>query len=280
MKTHKGKTMNIKHIFILCLIYTNAPASNAQIKDQDIDGVPDTLDQCPNTPFLNEVDKRGCTTTILTLPSETETDSLTLTVGLGDNTNDDLEERSKFRTGKLKLSYYHDDWSYSINTGYYGHLKDEGALDTHIKVKKRFSLSARLKVSTGFGLKLPTFKFKGNKTDYSLYTSMHYYKTSRLSYFAGAHYTFIQDKEIDEALQNSYGLYLGTGYFFTPQLYANFTFSDTKIKFVREHDIKFLSVSLYYKITEDVFTTLSYGREVDDGDLHDDLNLQMGYKLW
>ena len=29
-------------------------------KDSDLDGVPDELDKCPNTPFLTLVDKNGC----------------------------------------------------------------------------------------------------------------------------------------------------------------------------------------------------------------------------
>jgi len=35
------------------------------VKDSDLDGVPDNLDKCPNTPFLETVNKYGCSTTQL-----------------------------------------------------------------------------------------------------------------------------------------------------------------------------------------------------------------------
>ena len=58
--------MMTKILLLSLLLFT---LSNAQsIKDQDMDGVPDDRDQCLNTPFLNEVNDKGCSTNTLLFP--------------------------------------------------------------------------------------------------------------------------------------------------------------------------------------------------------------------
>jgi len=259
------------------LAYTLSYA--APINDQDFDGVPDSIDQCPKTPFLNTVNAQGCTEVVLLLPEETEKDSLTLTIGYGYSTNEDLIGRESQRTSKIQLSYYYDDWSYSVRTGYYTHNKGNGFIDTSFKIKKRFKLSKNLKVGLGIGVKLPTYDFIGNKTDYTFYSSLSYYPTSSLSVFTGYRYTFINDEKIITPLQDTHSTYLGVGYFFRHDFYANISYAYSQSKFTNEHSIKILGSTLYYKINTQWFTTLSYSREFDD-DLHDALNLKIGYKFW
>ena len=250
------------------------------IKDQDFDGVPNSIDQCPNTPFLNEVNAQGCTTKILTLPNETEKDSLTLTLGYGFSTNEDLIGRETQETGKIQLGYYHNNWSYSLRTGYYTHNEDSGLLDTTFKIKKRIILTSSLKLGLGLGIKLPTYDFTGNQTDYTLYSSLNYYPTSSLSLFTGLSHTFVKDEKIITPLQDTNNFYIGAGYFFTDDFYANLSYGYSQSKFTTEHAAKSISSTLYYKINKKWFSTLSYSREIDDEDLHDTLSFKMGYKIW
>lgn len=272
------------------------------IEDTDFDGVPDKLDQCPNTPFLCEVDKHGCTTTVLILPFETEKESLIATLGYGFSTNEDLIDREVQHNTKLKISYYNNGWGYTLQTGYYTHSQHDGAIDTIVRVRKRIKLNSEFTVSLGTGVRLPTYDFEGNKADGLLYASLHYYPTESLSFFAGYSYTYIGDNEVEtlvsetpsgdkdkdgneipepyEGLQNTHKFYIGTGYFFTENFYLNILYSDETSKFVSEHNIRAIAASLYYKINNKWFTTLYYKREVLDEDLHDNLLFSVGYHIW
>ena len=42
------------------LAFLGLSALVAFAKDTDLDGVPDNIDICPNTPFLKIVNKQGC----------------------------------------------------------------------------------------------------------------------------------------------------------------------------------------------------------------------------
>ena len=289
-----------------CLLASSGFAES--ISDKDLDGVPDIIDQCPGTPFLSEVDSKGCITNILTLPFETEKESLTVTLGYGFSTNNDLKNREIQHNSRIKINYYQNSWAYTLQTGYYTHNLHNGMLDTIVRVRKRIKINPEFVLSVGAGLRLPTYNFDGNKMDELLYTSLHYYPTSALSFFAGYTFTRIGDNEVPtifaetpsgdknsngttendgnenkkryESLQNTNKFYFGTGYFFTENFYTNITYSDESNKFVSEHHIKAFSSSLYYKIDEKWFVTLYYKVEVFDEDLHDNLLFTIGYTLF
>jgi len=291
----------IKQIFLLGGLLISSVFAEA-ISDKDFDGVPDTLDLCPNTPFLREVDSKGCITSILTLPDETEKESLLLTLSYGFSTNEDLINREIQHNSRVKISYYLDNWTYTLQTGYYTHNLDNGTLDTTVQVKKRIKLHPKLALNVGLGLRLPTYEFEGNKIDEILYTSVQYYPTSSLSFFTG--YTFVRigddeiftilpetpsgeinsdgtpKEEVSSQIQNTHKFYVGTGYFFTNNFYMNFTYSEEKNKFVSEHRVKSVSSVIYYKINKKWFTTLYYKYEILDSDKHDNLLFSIGYTLW
>jgi len=296
--------MMIKQLYLLggmCLTLSHATS----MLDQDFDGVPDAIDQCQDTPFLNEVDATGCTTNILILPFETERESLIFSLGYGFSTNDDLKDRNVQYSGKVKLGYYLNSWGYTLQTGYYKDKGEDGSLDTIVRVQKRIKLHSQLTWSIGTGVRLPNYAFEGNEMDGLLYTSLHYYPTESLSFFTGYSYTYIGDdeakerlsesvqslgedkdkednteKELYEGLQNTHKFYLGAGYFFTESFYMNLTYSDESNKFISEHHMRAMSTSLYYKINKQWFTTLYYKREILDEDVHDTLLFSIGYHIW
>lgn len=290
----------IKNIAILILLGMGFVQASP-LADKDFDGVPDSIDECPNTPFLNEVNALGCTTQILILPFETNKESLLLSLSYGYSTNEDLRDREKQRNSKIKINYYHNGLGYSLQTGYYSHQAHSGMLDTIVRVRKRFKLNQSFSLNIGTGLRLPTYDFTGNKIDGLLYTSLHHYVTESLSVFAGYNYTYIGDKEIKTVLpetpdpytteeedlrddlyklQNVHKGYLGAGYFFTKNFYMNIMYSIQDNKFSSEHRIRSVSSSIYYKINDKWFSTLYYKRDVKDGDLHDNLLFSIGYTIW
>lgn len=303
-QTLKEENMMIKNMTMLILLGVSTIYAQNN-NDTDLDGVPDIIDECPNSPFLSEVNKLGCAVNVLTLPYETDHESLIISLGQGYSTNEDLKDREVQHNTKLKISYYKDNWGYTLQTGYYRHQEDKGAIDTILRIRKRIKISKEFAINIGTGVRLPSYDFEGNKIDELLYGSLYYYPTSSLSMYIGYNYTHIWDDEIKsivpetpstsmgdtdkdgnekieeyEGLQNTHKFYLGVGYFFNKNLYMNLTYSDESSKFVSEHNIRAVSSSLYYKIDEKWFATLYYKREVLDEDKHDNLLFTIGYHIW
>jgi len=269
--------MMTKILLLSILLFT---FSNAQsIKDQDMDGVPDDRDQCLNTPFLNVVNDKGCSTNTLLFPEERDNGSLDVSLGYGFSSNEDLIERDTQHTTKLQISYYLDNWSYSLRTGYFSTENESGIQDTTLKIKRKIKVNNALKLGIGLGVKLPTYDFIGNKTDYTIYGSVVYYPKSVLSLFMGASHTFINDDQIITPLQNINTFYIGSGYFFTKNFYANVAYSNAESKFTTNDPSRSVISTLLYRIDDKWFTTLSYSHEIED-QLNHAVNVKFGYNIW
>ena len=271
--------MTMTKVFLLSLALSTANYAAQVNQDQDMDGVPDALDQCINTPFLDEVDKQGCSTNTLIFPQKRDNGSLDIAFGYGFSNNEDDIDRETQYTSKLQLSYYLNSWSYTLRTGHYSTDNESGMQDTTVKIKRKFKLTKSLKVSLGAAVKLPTYDFTGNKTDYTLYGSIVYYPKSALSLFAGVSHTFINDETVITPLQDTNTFYMGSGYFFTKNLYANIAYSYAESKFTTNHAAQSFMSTLYYKINDKWFTTLSYSHEIED-ELHNSFNVKFGYSIW
>jgi len=268
--------MMTKILLLSLALFTFTHAQSTQ--DQDMDGVPDDRDQCRDTPFLNEVDDKGCPTNMLLFP-ERENGSLDVSLGYGFSNDEELLDRDTQHTTKFMMSYYLNDWSYSLRTGYYTTDNDEGMIDTTLKIKRKFRLNDSLKVGLGLGVKLPTYDFTGNNTDFTIYGSLVYYPQSALSLFAGTSYTFINDDEVISPLQDVQTFYAGSGYFFTKNFYANIAYSYAQSKFTTNDPAHSIISTLLYRINDKWFMTLSYGHELDE-DLKNSLNFKIGYSIW
>ena len=271
--------MTTTKILLLSLILSTAIHAAQESQDQDMDGVPDAIDQCLETPFLDEVDRQGCSTNTLIFPQERDDGSLDIAFGYGFSNNEDDIDRETQHTSKFIVSYYLNDWSYTLRTGLFNSDTDSGMLDTTLKIKHKFKITKSLKVGLGVGVRLPTYDFIGNKTDYTLYGSVVYYPKSALSLFAGATHTFINDEEVITPLQDTNTFYLGSGYFFTRDLYANIAYSYAESKFITNDPAQYFMSTLFYKINDKWFTTISYSHEIDD-QLHNSFNVKFGYSIW
>jgi len=249
--------------------------------DSDMDGVPDTIDQCPNTPFLAEVDQQGCLTKLLYFPQERDTGNLDVLMGYNYTFNEEDINQDVQHSLTLKANYVYNDWIYSVRTGKFIEAESsEGMIDTTFTVTKRFRPYPNLKYLLGVSIRLPTYDFAGNKTDLSLRGSVVYYPESGLSLFAGAHFTLIGDQTIDDPIRDAGGGYAGIGYFFDKVLYLNASYNYRTSKYVSNHDIQTLSTTLFYEISPSWYTSLSYAYQVNDDDLHETFIWQIGYRVW
>lgn len=268
-------------IRILVLGFTLITLSAAEtLKDEDMDGVPDSVDLCKNTPFLDVVNQQGCSTRTLIFPEDKYNDGLDISFGYGISNNEDTLNREIQHTAKMQLIYYRDQWSYSVRTGYFQTDSQNGMQDTTLKIKRKFRLNESLKLGLGLGVKLPTYDFIGNQTDYTLYSSLTYYPVSSFSLFSGVSHTFINDEEEPDPLQDINTFYIGSGYFFTQSFYANIAYSYAESKFTANLPSRSLMSTLFYKINKKWFTTLSYSHEIEVDALNNSLSIKFGYSIW
>jgi len=253
--------------------------TNFALGDDDMDGVPNHLDKCKNTPFFHEVDATGCSSAILKLPQDSF-NAFYITFGYSLSHNDDVpKDEERLHSTRMGINYYRDNWSYSLALGYYHDAHNSGLKDTAIKIKCSFDITNQLKFSLGVGVKLPTYDFTGNQTHLVLQSSFIYYHDTKLSFFGGLGYEIVNDKEPNMAIQNISSKYLGSGYFFNDKLYANIAYSHRKSKFSIEHDINLLQSTVFYKLSDNYFMTLSYGHQIFDDDLHNSLDVNFGYSF-
>ncbi|MGB5505852.1 MAG: hypothetical protein WBM70_04095 [Sulfurovum sp.] len=270
--------MMMTKILLPCLmLFTLSHAQSAT--DQDMDGVPDDRDQCLDTPFLNVVNDKGCSTTTLIFPEERDSGSLDVSFGYGYSIDEEQLDRDSQHTTKFQISYYLNNWSYSLRTGYFSTNDDSGMQDTTLKIKRKFKLTKSLKIGLGVGVRLPTYDFIGNNTDYTLYGSIIYYPKSALSIFAGVSHTFIQDDQIVTPLEDINTVYAGSGYFFTKDLYANIAYSYAESKFTTNDPAHSIISTLFYRINDKWFTTLSYSHVIKD-ELSNSASIKFGYSIW
>jgi len=277
-KSRMNKMTMIKVLIPFMLINTLIHAEPSE--DQDMDGVPDSIDQCLDTPFLTEVDSRGCATRELIFPQERDNGSLDIVLGYGYSNNDDTISREEQHVTRLQASYIYNDWIYTLRSAYFHTGDENGMLDTIFKVKKRFKPVKNFKFAIGAGVRLPTYDFEGNRADYTLYSSAIYYPVSAVSLFGGANYTFVNDRETDSPLQDITALYIGTGYFFTKAFYINASYSYSDTKFADYHKIKTVSSTIFYQFNEKWHASFTYSHELDDDDLHDTFSFRIGYSVW
>ena len=266
---------------IISLLLSSTLIYAESIEDQDMDGVPDNIDQCLNSPFLTEVDSSGCATKALIFPQERDNGSLDLILGYEYSNNDDTISREAQHVTRLQASYIYSDWIYTLRTAYYTTEEEQGMLDTILKIKKRFKPVKNLKLAVGAGVRLPTYDFEGNNADLTLYSSAIYYPVSALSLFGGANYTFINDDQTDDSpLQDITSLYIGSGYFFSKTFYINASYNYRDTKFADYHKIKTISTTLFYQFNPKWYAYATFSHELDDDDQHNTFSFRIGYSVW
>lgn len=190
---------------ILYFLLTTSLLFAGDFIDSDLDGVPDNIDKCPNTPFSALVDKDGCPIKYLNIPQTIiQYDFYTETSLLDNNGDTTLSQL-------LYMSIYKKGYYFSISTSLNDLENKRDFSDVTVKLKKYIDLSSKLYTSLGIGLKIPTKDYGTNKIDIPLYISLNYsIKNSTL--FAGGSYTFVNDTSNRYSYNNEKSGYIGMSY--------------------------------------------------------------------
>jgi hypothetical protein len=258
------------------------------IMDSDFDGVSDRYDECPNTPFSDLVDSRGCSVEKVKISNTIN--KLTVIIGANySNYHSEYGNKTKtlsqsleldYELKKIKLMLYISRFS-SDNTP----LKqyDESSFaDTRLSFLYTLDREIQnLGLSIGGGVAIPNYKGTLHNNGFDFFYSLNAnYNINQGSIFASYIFTNIGDHDVAGLkYQNTNAFVVGSGYSITPKLYGNisFYFSDPMVK--SDKDIRSFSISSYYNMSQKNFLNISYTHDLTSGINSSDYNFQLGYRM-
>ena len=148
------------------ILLTGLIALSCFALDSDLDGVPDNIDICPNTPFLETVNKNGCSTSQLKKIKKHKKTHIKYTFSVGyeyDGVKNDKNTKTAFTSLSAKKENYKLSLYYSFyNDGYTNKYKSSDLILSFYY----YNYSIK-NTSLKFGIKsyLPTYY--NDKTDYA-----------------------------------------------------------------------------------------------------------------
>ncbi len=256
--------------------------------DSDFDGVSDRYDECPNTPFSDLVDDKGCSVKKVAITAKKA--DITLLVGLNyDNFHDRYGNKTETKSESFEVDYQKDRMKLYLNISQFN--TKNSPLDEYDEssfADSRLGVTYALEkdfngvyFDVGGGISLPNYRgtLHNNKTDL-FFTLDANYGLDEYSLFASYIYTIIGDSDVDGInFQNTSALTLGLGRSLFEESYtsASLYFGQSIVK--GEKTIKSLSINHYQNINKSIFSTFNYSHGLTKGEVDNSFGLQLGYRL-
>ncbi|NPA28863.1 MAG: DUF3187 domain-containing protein [Epsilonproteobacteria bacterium] len=270
-----------KAIWLLMVVGVGAMA----FTDMDLDGVDDKVDQCPNTPFTDIVDEKGCP--IETVAAVSHYD---LIVGLAYSQYDyRLDDDTDTLTTSVQADYYRGNLSVQLATSFYktdgGDYDESGMNDTSLAAYYAFKnvWKPGLTLQVGGGLIFPTYDAAYDNNNLDAFVSMHLdYKRGAANVFGGYTFTAVGDDDVVTdtfaiRYQNTNAFNLGAGYTFSPKIYASVSYFHGDSIYESVDATESLSLYGFYSVDAHWFVTGSYAYGLNDSTSDNYLALRLGY---
>ena len=241
--------------------------AQADFLDDDMDGVENSLDKCPNTPFMALVDKDGCMTKKLEF---TPNKSLDISIGYYHAKIDDTYTQN---SKSINLIYNYDKYTFILNSSRYD-INQVGSGQDDTTIGAFYTFDNYIYSQIGIGAYLPTSDTKDNKTDYFVRAKFLYTKDLFDTTFS---YTKTFMKDIGTIDTNSYILSLG--YSFTDKFYSSLSFSSSDSIYANSGKLDYLSLYLEYYFTDNIYFAATYsdGKSSDASDYS--YSFDIGYRF-
>ena len=269
--------------------------------DADLDGVDDSVDQCPGTSLTELVDISGCTVKNLESPHHFD-----IILGASYSQISPIQERTDTYTASIQADYYYKAFSFQASTAYYNSessISTNGQTDSFMGIYYQFKPLSALSVRLGGGAILPTYKsdFNNNLTDYTLSASLSYL-FNNFNLFGSYSYTMINDDDFgyDELdangvlvgtttvyYQNTNAYNIGLGYYLSAKLYTSVAYNSSDSiysKFVStttgstaQEPLNTISGYLFYTINKNWFSTANYAYGLTDSASDHYVGVRLGY---
>ncbi|MDQ1263420.1 MAG: hypothetical protein QG559_421 [Campylobacterota bacterium] len=258
------------------IFLTTATLSLSAYSDYDMDGVEDSNDRCPNTPFNELVDIKGCT--IKALQSQHHFDVI---YGLSFSETDYTTiPKSDTISQNLQIDYYYQDFSIQASTSYYDSDYDSGLNDSFIGAYYKVSPENELTLRIGAGAIIPTYdsELDNNNMDFVGSLNLSYMKEN-INFFGGYSYTVVNDDDIlgIVSYQNTNSYSGGVGFYPLKKLYTSISYTNSDSVYKGVEDIETASFYAFYSIDANWFTTFSYSYGISDSASDNSVSLRVGY---
>lgn len=251
--------------------------------DLDLDGVDDSIDQCPNTPITDLVDAKGCSIESVIIDQHYD---LIFGLSFGE-LHYRLNEKSRTYTTTMQVDYYRGNLSLQCITSYFQNSSttgdESGMNDTTLAGYYQWYLKPDWTLQMGLGVILPTgvSAYGSHQVDYTASLNMSYAIKS-YNLFMGYNYTLIGDDDIEDGnttviYQNSSAYSVGVGYYFDAKLYSSIAYHASQPIYESLDVARSVSLYTFYTIDEHWFTTLNYAKGLSDSASDHYLEWRIGY---
>lgn len=268
---------------IIPVIFLTSTLSLHAASDSDFDGIDDKNDKCPNTPFSDLVNSRGCTTK--SLYGNTSYDAI---VGYDySSANPSIIGVSSSSAMTLQADVYNGNFSAQFLTSY---IKASGSVDnsngmgdTMLAGYYTFKPSDKLMIKTGVGVIFPTYStgYNNEATDYTANISAQYNIDKKINIFGGYGYTAINDKDVPNvvAYQNTNSFYGGLGYTGPKNSSFSLSYADSDSIYSGIDNIRAVGLEAYVPINSEWFTMSNYKYGVSDSASPNEFGVSLGYNF-
>jgi len=227
-------------------------------EDDDIDGVENSKDLCPDTSFEDTVDEEGCP------ENGGYYGKFMLTIGSDFNRDDSNTVDYNFFT-----NYNYHSWDFSLYSSQQGTVdKNNNEIQSSgdLYLSTAYGISQKnLYTKFTFGTKLATgsSEVSSGETDYFMNASLSYALENHWVIFSSLSYTDTGDSET-ENYNDPLGYSFGLGYLFNDKWYSSLRYQSSNS--IYEDSDEYSSVSLFnsYNFNDDFFGTLSYTKGLDE----------------
>jgi hypothetical protein len=249
--------------------------------DTDFDGVDDTIDKCPNTPFSDLADPNGCTTSSLYTPTYYD-------IIIGANyasSNPNTLENSKTYSTTFQADFYKGNVSGQIQSSYYqsdvNSYTGRGWNDTQLSLFYLLKPTDSLTIQAGAGVIFPTYStgYNNEATDYLGSLSLRYMLNKNMNLFGGYTYTMINDKNIQNVAdyQNTNAFHAGVEYIDHKNNSINLSYTNTQSIYAGVDTIETLSCGVILPMTTHWFVLGDYRYGVSDSASDHEAAVRIGY---
>ena len=262
-------------------------------QDWDLDGVEDSIDLCPNTPFDALVDAYGCSQTErVKNPSK-----LTLSVGTTIRTDEIYDDDNSL---SLYLNYRYNQWDFSISNiqsfNQSDYLQDYSSSNNDFYLSAGYTIyRTSTAVRVGIGSKIADNsdtsqtsrkgKYAQNYTvdnsrdnDYYASVNIINYISKRQDIFLFGRYTISGDSETYD-YEDYPSLSIGTGYQFTRNFYSALSYNYTGSIYKDSEAEESIAWFNSYNITQSFFVTASYSYALKDFSYDNTLSMSLGVRF-
>lgn len=227
--------------------------------DLDFDGVDDKSDLCPSSLFSDLVDKNGCKVDSIIISSKHNFD-----ISISNYNS----EKSEYNSKSISLSYFYDDFSWSISNSYYTYktedynetIQDQG--DYQIDMSYTFKPIKDFKFSVNSAMIIPPSDNEYQNTDLLVGASYSYNIIDNIIFSGGLTYTFVNDTNLsNDKYDNSYSLTMGGKYTFSSSAYISSSYSQSSN--LQIDDSKSVSIYLGYYFYNGIYSIFNIEKELN-----------------